>query len=884
MKPNIKTILTLCLLFFILEKTDAQNQESINHSPALATFLKTKMPLNTPVSVVVTDVTAFKAFLKKELPTTKIHFEYPLAKVLIVSDTGGISRYNQEEGWLEQLIYCPFVQFIDQSQKVFKEELKVPGHNLSVNRINAAHADFPTISGKNMTISIKENAFDSSDIDFHGRFVSNRGSNYFLTTHANLMATLIGGAGNSSESGQGVAYSSRLLSTGFNNLFPESEVYFDTLKISVQNNSYGSALESFYGAEAFAYDKLIEAKPTTSIIFSAGNSGTQKPTTGTYTNLAAYANLSGNYKMAKNILVVGSVDSFGLPDPLSSRGPAYDGRIKPDLVAFSPDGTSGAAALVSGSAALVQQAFMDKQKVTVPPSSALVKAVLLNSADDVGAEGIDFITGFGNLNTRCALETVAKGQFMEGQVAFSEKWTATLNVPQNLTRLKATLVWLDPTLSPNRKSALTQDLDFELENKLTGLVYQPWVLNSQPNLDSLKLLPLRKRDSLNNVEQITVELPSAGDYTLRVIGTKVLNPQSFYIVYQFDTAQTFKWTFPRAADAVLAAKTSVLRWETTFKGNKAVLKYKNTEGGVWTAIDSFIIGTERRWQVPNVLETTQLQMDIGAFSFVSDTFFVSKNIDLHIAFNCADSVGLFWNKLSDTMTYQLFALGNQYLEPIKTLRDTFVILSKKAYPTRYITVAPLLKKHFVGIKSPTPDYAQQGVGCYIETFYAELQTDKTVALSLTLATTYNLKKLFFERLENGQFKTLGAFNAHDLTYSMTDAQPHSGRNTYRVRFETQTNQNFVSEEAYVFLLNSEDYLIFPNPVTRNTPLSILSKNLEPKVNFRLFDVFGRIVVEQKLNNNKIDVFLSPDLAEGVYIYRIEKAGKVVATGKILVLQ
>lgn len=876
MKPNLKIILSLCIVFFILVKANTQNTQSINHSPAVAVFLKSKTVLNLPLSVVVTDIAAFKIFLKSDMPTAKIHFEYPLANVLIVSDTEG--------GWLDKLVNCPLVQFIDKGQKSFKEELKVPGHNLFVNRINAAHADFPTVSGKNIVISIKENAFDSSDIDIQGRFMSNTQSNKILTTHSNLMATLIAGAGNSSKNGQGVAYGSRLLSTGFNNLFPESDTYFDTLKISVQNNSYGSVLESFYGAEAFAYDKLLEAKPTVLMVFSSGNNGAQKPTTGTYADLGTFSNLSGNYKMAKNIVVVGSVDSFGVPDPLSSRGPAYDGRLKPDLVAFSPDGTSGAAALVSGSAALVQQALMDKQKTTALPSSALVKAVLLNSAEDVGTEGIDFVTGFGNLNTRRALETVANEQFVEGKVALGEKWTTTLNIPQNISQLKATLVWLDPSVSPNLKQALTQDLDLELENKQTGVVYQPWVLNHKANIDSLKLLPIRQRDSLNNVEQITIEQPMAGNYILRVIGTKVLNPQSFSIVYQFDTAQSFKWTFPKTSDNVLADNTSVLYWETTFKSTKAILKYKNTEGGAWTTIDSFIIGKERRWQVPNVLETAQLRMDIGASSFISDTFFISKNLGLRVAFNCADSLGLLWSKLSDTMSYQLFALGKQYLEPIKILRDTFVVFSKKAYPTRYFTVAPLLKNHFLGIKPPTPDYAQQGVGCYIETFYADLLVDKTVALSATIATTRHLKRLFFERLENGQFKTLGVFTANDLTYAMTDSMPLSGRNVYRVRIETQSNQNFVSEEVIVFLLNQNDYLVFPNPMIPSTPLSILSKNIEPKVKFRLFDTFGRLIFERKLDNYKIDASLPPHLAEGIYIYRIEKAGKVVFMGKLLVIQ
>ena len=54
------------------------------------------------------------------------------------------------------------------------------------------------------------------------------------------------------------------------------------------------------------------------------------------------------------------------------------GRTKPDLTAFGPSGTSEAAALVSGAAAVLQQAFLEKNG-TLPPAQTL-RAVLLDLA------------------------------------------------------------------------------------------------------------------------------------------------------------------------------------------------------------------------------------------------------------------------------------------------------------------------------------------------------------------------------------------------------------------------------------------------------------------------------------------------------------------------
>ena len=122
-------------------------------------------------------------------------------------------------------------------------------------------------------------------------------------------------------------------------------------------------------------------------VFSSGNSGSTASVAGLYGGIAGFANLTGSFKMAKNIITVGATDSFNIVAALSSKGPAFDGRVKPEMVAFGEDGTSGAAALVSGTAALIQHAYKSTYKNL--PTAALVKAILLNSADDIGEKYVD---------------------------------------------------------------------------------------------------------------------------------------------------------------------------------------------------------------------------------------------------------------------------------------------------------------------------------------------------------------------------------------------------------------------------------------------------------------------------------------------------------------
>jgi hypothetical protein len=71
--------------------------------------------------------------------------------------------------------------------------------------------------------------------------------------------------------------------------------------------------------------------------FSSGNSGLQ-----------GYKSITGNFKQSKNNIVLGCIDQNEIIMPFSSKGPAYDGRVKPELVAFSTQGTSNSTALATG--------------------------------------------------------------------------------------------------------------------------------------------------------------------------------------------------------------------------------------------------------------------------------------------------------------------------------------------------------------------------------------------------------------------------------------------------------------------------------------------------------------------------------------------------------
>lgn len=100
------------------------------------------------------------------------------------------------------------------------------------------------------------------------------------------------------------------------------------------------------------------------------------------------------------ILSVGAIEAAETLWPRSSRGPTWDGRIKPDLVAPSRlilprsetifTGTSASTPVVTAAAALVRGAFPQL-------SEAEVRQWLLDNAQDLGEIGADNLFGQGRL-------------------------------------------------------------------------------------------------------------------------------------------------------------------------------------------------------------------------------------------------------------------------------------------------------------------------------------------------------------------------------------------------------------------------------------------------------------------------------------------------------
>ena len=814
------------------------------------------------VNIEVLDVSAFK-------------YKTPFK---ILNGSGNYLRLEITREELQQLMDNDLVVHIERSFAASTES-PVINHDLSVNAISYAQSQFSATTGKNLQVSIKENLFDVKDIDLINRTQLDSESADRMDQHATTIATLIIGGENSSKEGRGVAVGATAYSSSFLDLLPDPVSYFSANNIFVQNHSYGTQISSEYGVEAAAFDQNVSELTEMIHVFSSGNSGNETATSGVYSNIEGYANLTGNFKLAKNVLVVGATDEKYNVLARSSKGPAPDGRIKPELVAYATQGTSDAAALVSGSALILQDLYLNKYGEY--PKASLIKAALIAGAKDVSRKGPDYDSGYGSLNLEQSLDILHNQQFFEGETKSGEIKTFQISIPNNTQEFKVVLSWIDPPASAGSGIALVNDLDILLKKEQD--TWNPWVLNTTANRDSIQLVAKRGEDHINNNELISLENPSEGVYIIQVSAEITTDsPQQFSLAYTIELEDQFEWTFPTSEDGFINGNTNIARWNTSYKNEATEIQIK-LDNGSWQEIANEFEISDGYSEIDideGYSGKGQLKIVTNSEEYVSEEFVIAPQLSLGLDYNCTEEVLISWPIVNNASAYKVYNLGEFYLEPLGITAINEMKITKSSLKSKYLSVVPLFDG-IEGEKGLTIDISVQGVGCYFNNFFAFLEDDLQINATLNLSTTRNISKIEFFRQEAGITKLLNTVLSplNSLQLTTLDTELAEGDVTYFAVISLENGTTIKTNEVNFFIPGDNVFQIFPNPLENGGELTIISKGDD--LDFYMFDMAGqRILSDQLIQfNDRLEL---PRIARGVYLLVAERNGKRVGTKKIII--
>ena len=571
----------------------------------------------------------------------------------------------------------------------------------TLHRTNVINTDYVTgrnYNGEGVNVVMQDDGYVQPHIDRQGRIdetFCNGCSSSSGNDHGDHCSGTIMGAGNLDPKGKGMADGSFLYTMGYStqnytnsNAFPLLHTNYDVV---ITSTSYSNGCNAGYTSLARDIDEQNNNYPSLIHIFSAGNNGSSSCTDPyiSGTSGANWGNVTGGHKQAKNVIAVANLTSTSGLANSSSRGPAADGRIKPDIGAkgssvYSTEhnntygtktGTSMSCPGIAGIMAQLFQAYREVNNVTNPPS-ALMKCIMLNSADDIGNPGPDFRHGWGEVNAYRAVRMIENGHHFDGSISQSSNNTYTINVPANLSRVKVMVYWHDKEASTSASISLVNDIDIQLTTP-GGASYNPWVLDPTPNSTLLNLDAVRGFDYLNNMEQVTIDNPPAGNYTLSIDGYAIpYGPQQYYVTYEFIDSDV-ELTYPIGGEGLVPGETEYLRWDSDHNQGLIDIEYSTNGGNSWSSIATNVQITNRyySWQVPNIVTDNAL-IRITANNNISQSLFPFTIIDvpsnLSVYWPCPDSINVSWNAVNGATSYEISMLGQKYMDSIFTTTNTNV--------------------------------------------------------------------------------------------------------------------------------------------------------------------------------------------------------------------
>ncbi len=610
----------------------------------------------------------------------------------------------------EEIAAQPFVEYLQAAPPESQPLNYNSRYGVRANLLNASVASGGRgLNGEGVVVGIGDNADIQTHVDFKGRTINRAAAP--SSAHGTHVSGIVGGAGNINEQYRGFAPKATLLTQVFSRVLTNAATYVQDYGMVVTNNSYADIIEcdyfGTYDLMSRAMDQMAFDLPQLSNVFAAGNSGLLvcPPFA------QSFRTVIGGYQTAKNVLTVGATNDSGLIANFSSRGPVRDGRLKPEIVTMGQfvastwptniysynNGTSMAAPAASGGLALLYQRYR-QLNAGANPKNGLMKALLCNGAADRGNAGPDYKYGYGWMNLLRSVEMMEGTRYFNTTVAQAATNTHIVTVPSNTAQLKVLLYWNDPAASPLSNKMLVNDLDLQVVDA-SSATNLPRILDTAVgNVNNVATMGV---DRLNNIEQVVINNPAAGNYSIKIIGSALAqNPtQEYFVVYDVVPVQ-LKITAPAGGEGLAPSNNAFdmmkINWEAYgFSSGTATLEFSGDGGATWSVIDASVDINRSifTWWVPNVATDKALvritKHGTGETSTSGMFTIVAQPVVTLDALQCEGYIKMNWTTIAGVTDYEvMMLLGDEMKTVTTTTGNTYTFSGLSKDSVYWVTVRP----------------------------------------------------------------------------------------------------------------------------------------------------------------------------------------------------
>lgn len=604
------------------------------------------------------------------------------------TDVADTREVKITQGDIKRLLNEPEVAWIGPCLATPVPDNKPGGSSHRSDAVRNVNNGTGVFDGSGIRVMVQDDGEIGPHIDFTGRLYQSSAT-ASTGDHGDHVSGTVGGAGNLNPNATGMApgaelfiYSAAPTYNGFSNIANA----YNNEQIRITSTSYSDGCNAGYTTRSRDMDLQSRTYPSLLHVFSAGNEGTADCGYGAG---SGWGNITGGHKAGKNVIAVANLTASDVVSASSSRGPAHDGRLKPDVSGVGTSvystiennnyatfsGTSMSCPGVSGTLAQLYQAW--NTIYGAEPRGDAMKAILMNTADDLGNPGPDFKYGYGRINALKALSVISANQITIQSSSQSDLDVFPVTVASGTKLVKWMLYWHDVEAATGVFVALVNDLDFYAIDPL-GDTIRPWVLDHTPNPSLLNTNAVRGVDHLNNAEQITIQNPMPGAWQLFVNGYSVpMAPQEYVLTTAIET-EAIRIVYPMGDEGFVPGEFEVIKWDAAPDPNTFDLSYSADNGISWTSIATGINNNTRMysWLVPDTVSGhCKLRLERSTQTYISQRFNIIKvPAALQVDWACNDSVRLSWNPVDGATAYEVYRLGSRYMMAQDTVGDTTIVL------------------------------------------------------------------------------------------------------------------------------------------------------------------------------------------------------------------